>query len=263
MLFRLHMPKALRRFLILFTCVAITVATYALFRKAPIQEAPSAEKIEKSLTGEGLQDSNKAGSPENAAEPKIDGKAPSPQRSPTLKTPIILDRDNFERLVLECFRGHPCNFGEDPWHLYQYYKRSQHPRVCDSIIAVMRRKMEDPVYKEKNKALLLAMIQDFYPSTERDFQIAAYYAYLGELQKSVDLYLDLEKKSAKDSSLRPAPKLNIANVYYDLHKFREALPYYQAALKELLTGPETSSDQRSQIQFVQKRIEQIENELSS
>ena len=199
--------------------------------------------------------------PPKAAEPKQQAgsqlqEAKNQESSESEK--IILTEDNFEEFVTKCFQGKPCEFGEDPWALYQKFKRSQHPKVCDSIIAMMRRNLSDPAFKEKYKDVLLAMIRDYYPAREIDFQTAAYYDYLGDRQKSLELYLALERKQATDPELRHAPKLNIANVYYNLGKLKEARPYYQSALQELMTSPEKTSDQRSVIQFIQGRIQEID-----
>jgi tetratricopeptide (TPR) repeat protein len=108
------------------------------------------------------------------------------------------------------------------------------------------------------------MIRDFYPPEEKQFQEAAYYNYLGELEKSLELYLDLEKKSALDLSLRPAPKLNIANTFYDLGRSKEALPYYEAALEGYLSGQNQvlAPSQNDMIRFIEDRVEEIRKRSS-
>lgn len=229
---------------------SVLVVGLLLLRKSPspaaieapvnqIQEAPTSDAASNPIseTGTPFQDSAKA--------PPI----------------LVLTANNFEEIVHKCFAGEPCAFGEDPWVLYQSFKRSQHPRTCDSIIALMRKNLKDPAFREKYKDTLLAMIEDYYPPAEKDFQRAAYYDYLGDKEKSLALYLDLEKRAARDAVLRPAPKLNIANVYYDLHRLRESLPYYQAALQNLRNGPQVTPDQRQVMQFIQTRIDEIQEKL--
>ena len=93
------------------------------------------------------------------------------------------------------------------------------------------------------------MIDDFYPANEKLFQEAAYYNYLGDLEKSLSLYLALEKMSERDGSMTRAPALNIANTYFDLGRLPNALPYYEKALRET-TNPET-------LRFIDERISEI------
>ena len=184
-------------------------------------------------------------------------KSHEPQESKTLS----LNAENFERLFPSCFQGISCEI-EEPIKLYLYFKRSQHPSVGDSIIALMRKNLQEPKFKGRYANELLSIINDYYGPKEIQFQQAAYYAYIGNLEKSLALYLDLEKKSQRDSSLRSAPKLNIANVYYDLRRFQEALPYYKSALSEFLTDKDGVKDQDAVIQFIQMRIDEIKRALS-
>jgi hypothetical protein len=188
-----------------------------------------------------------------------DSQAPKPLTDST--PPFVLTTENIETSASICFQGKRCEFGEDPWGMYRHFRDSQHPKTCDTIIALLRRKMSEPEFREKYRGPLLSMIEDFYSPLEIDFQRAAYYAYLGELEKSLNLYLELEKRQAYDAGLRPAPKLNIANVYYDLHRLAEALPYYRAALEDLKNSPEKLSDQRAVQEFIEKRIEEISGKI--
>ena len=119
--------------------------------------------------------------------------------------------------------------------------------------------MKDELYRKRYKDILKKMIEDFYPPEELQFQQAAYYNYLGDLQKSLELYLDLEKKSLSDRSLRSAPKLNIANTLYDLQRYRDSLPYYQQALAEYVSREQEVSipSQNDMIRFIEGRIEDV------
>ena len=166
---------------------------------------------------------------------------------------IQLASNNFESFVSRCFEGEACEFSEDPWKMYEDFKLAGNTKAIDSLISFMRKKLQDEKFRSQHKEQLLKVIDDFYSPQERQFQEAAYFNYLGDLQKSLDLYLDLEKKSASDPSLRVAPKLNIANTFYDLGKYREALPYYEAALGSLGSGSHANDTGR----FIDARIAEI------
>ncbi len=170
---------------------------------------------------------------------------------------IKLNESNFENYVGRCFQGDPCEFQENPMDLYWNFKKANDRKANDLLISYMRKNLQNQVFAKQYKEILKKMIDDFYPPDEKQFQEAAYYNYLGDLRKSLDLYLDLEKKNVKDPSLRPAPKLNIANTYYDLGRFSDALPYYQAALGNYLSQQEQAAipNQNDLIRFIEDRIE--------
>ena len=171
-----------------------------------------------------------------------------------------LDSSNFEHRVSNCFQGEPCELTEDPLALYRFYKKNGNRRASDLLISYLRKNLKDPEFAGHYKDALKTMIDDFYPREEHQFQEAAYYNYLGELDKSLSLYLDLESKASADPSLKRPPKLNIANTYYDLGKLREALPYYQAALGRILASGYSQDDT---VRFVERRIEEIKTKLGS
>lgn len=179
-------------------------------------------------------------------------------------TEIGLTGGNFESYVSRCFKGEVCTFVDDPFAMYRRFKQSGNRRACDNLISFLRSKMKDEDYRSRYKVLLQKMIADFYPPEERQFQEAAYYNYLGELQKSLDLYLDLERKSQTDPSLRPAPKLNIANTLYDMKKYKESLPYYEAALDQYVSRQQEVAipSQNEMIRFVEGRIEDVRQRTS-
>ena len=171
---------------------------------------------------------------------------------PTSQEPgsFLLTPGNFEGFVHRCFAGEICTLDGDPWKLYQSFKVAGKHLAIDNLISFLRSKMGEADFRSIHKDALKRMIIDFYPLEERQFQEGAYYYYTGNLQKSLDLYLDLEKKTRLNPKLSPAPKLNIANVFYDLERFEEALPYYEAALKE-----EFARDRHSEaITFIEGRI---------
>ncbi len=159
--------------------------------------------------------------------------------------------------------GETCELSEDPMRLYEEFRASENRSANDDLLSFLREQLKNPQFRDQYKDVLLRMIQDFYSPEERQFQEAAYYNYLGNLQKSLDLYLDLEKKSKSDSSLRGAPSLNIANTYYDLGKFREALPYYQSARTEILSGQNRGivPAENEMVRFIDERIKQIDFNL--
>ncbi|MEK6554172.1 MAG: hypothetical protein AABZ31_02940 [Bdellovibrionota bacterium] len=178
-------------------------------------------------------------------------------------TETKLTISNFEGFVGKCFHGETCDFGDDPIAMYKYFKRSGNERACDSLIAFLRKQMKETTSRKRYKDVLKKMIDDFYPPEEKQFQEAAYYNYSGDLQKSLDLYLDLELKSQTDSSLRPAPKLNIANTFYDMKRYRDSLPYYEAALQEFISNGESGAvpGRNEMIRFVEGRIEDVKKHL--
>jgi tetratricopeptide (TPR) repeat protein len=202
---------------------------------------------------------------ELAGDPLPDTLPPAPAVPPKEAGPILLTAASFENLVADCFQGEACKLEEDPWKLYRLFKKEGKRRANDNLIAFLRSQLKDPLLKAQYKDVLKRMIEDFYPPRERQFQEAAYYAYLGELQKSLELYLDLEKKAAVNRRLRGAPKLNIANVYYDMARYKEALAYYQAALEDLKSGRARVGDpgKASMMDFIYSRIGEIEKNLET
>ena len=175
------------------------------------------------------------------------------------RDPISLSSNNFESSVSRCFQGEPCKFNEDPQKMYGAFKQPGNRAAMDSLISFLRSRMRDAGYRERYKDTLKAMIDDFYPPEEKQFQEAAYYNYLGDLDKSLQLYLDLEKRSLSDSTLRGAPKLNIANTFYDLGRKSEALPYYRAARADyeserIMSGVPSSNEM---LRFIDGRIDEI------
>ncbi|MEK2688775.1 tetratricopeptide repeat protein [Bdellovibrio sp. GT3] len=172
---------------------------------------------------------------------------------------LELNAGNFESLVSRCFQGEACVLADDPVKMYQDFKSAGNTRANDNLISFLRSKLRNPELKDKYKDVVLNMIADFYPQEEQKFQEAAYYNYLGDLNKSLDLYLDLEEKSKHNPGLKKAPALNIANTYYDLRKYAEAQPYYEQALAELTSGaPVPQPDPTA---FVEERISEIKARL--
>jgi tetratricopeptide (TPR) repeat protein len=170
---------------------------------------------------------------------------------------IELTEENFESNVLSCFRGEPCRLMEKPSKLYKDFKLAGDRKAIDHLISFLRSQLKDPDFRALYKDELKDMIDDFYPPNERQFQDAAYYSYLGDLQKSLDLYLDLEQRAQTNPDLRAAPKLNIANVLFDMKRYSDALPYYQAALADYNSGAQQQvafPDPREMIAFIERRI---------
>lgn len=178
-------------------------------------------------------------------------------------TKLELSRINFEDLVHRCFQGESCVLSEDPWVLYLYLKESRKEKAIDLLISYLRSQLKYPEFASRYKGPLKKMIDEFYPREELQFQQAAYYNYLGDLKKSLELYLDLQKKAATDPSLRNAPNLNIANTYYDLGQFKQALPYYELARNEYISREQEViiPSQNEMILFIEERIREIKTKL--
>jgi tetratricopeptide (TPR) repeat protein len=172
---------------------------------------------------------------------------------------LFLNSDNFESMSEECFQGTPCEVEGDPWAQYQALKKEAKKGVTDLYIAFLRKKMSDPKFKDQYKDMVKKMIKDFYPDDQMDFQMAAYYNYLGDLEASLKMYLALEKKSQMNPKIFSAPKLNIANTYYDLGRLKQALAYYQASLNDQKSTQ--TDDSVALINFINDRIELIREKL--
>lgn len=205
-------------FLSLFTCQEIQPASgqqrIEILKPTVVNTQNNQEELNKKMTAESNSD-----------------------RSDSLDN-LVLNGGNFESFVLKCFAGVSCKFGEDPKKMYQDFKENENRTANDSLISFMRSQLKNKEFRDKYKDLLKQLINDFYPQEEKQFQVAAYYNYLGDLQKSLDIYLDLQKRSQSDPSLKSAPLLNIANTLYDMHRFKESLPYYEAALQDSLARQE-------------------------
>lgn len=172
---------------------------------------------------------------------------------------IFFGASNVESMADECFQGAICEVEGDPWEQYLILKKENKRQVTDLYIALLRRKLSDSKFKDQYKDVLKRMIEDFYPASQIDFQMAAYYNYLGELELSLQKYLELEKKSKREPKLFQAPKLNIANTYYDLKRWSEALRYYKASLDDVKSTE--SNDSLESIHFINERIEIIRGKL--
>jgi tetratricopeptide (TPR) repeat protein len=168
---------------------------------------------------------------------------------------IMLNELNFEQFIKECFEGKPCSIEGDPWNIYRKFKASGQSQITDSYLSFLRKQLKDPKYREQYKEPLLKMIEDFYPPEKIDFQKAAYYNYMGELETSLNYYLDLDNKAKLDPKIFNAPKMNIANTYYDLGRFKEALSYYEAALND----PKNSNS----LDFIYNRIDEVKKKLNN
>ena len=191
---------------------------------------------------------------------EIINKSPSNKNtSDELSATILLTSGNFESFILKCFQGEKCKLGDSPSKMYQDFKSANNHGANDNLISFMRSQLREKEFRDQYKDSLKQMIDDFYPEEEKQFQEAAYYNYLGDLQKSLDLYLDLQEKEKNDPSLRGAPNLNIANTLYDMTRIKEALPYYEAALKDYLSGRVKADP--SPVSFIEDRIMQIKNKL--
>lgn len=180
--------------------------------------------------------------------------APTPEAKP-----LVLNAGNFESFVLKCFQGEPCVLEGDAMKMYQDFKAAGNTRAINSLISFLRSKLRKPEGRTQYKDIVKNMIDDFYPPQEKQFQEAAYYNYLGDLNKSLELYLDLKEKSKKDSSLREAPNLNIANTYYDMKKYAEAQPYYEEALQDFTSGRIKGDPDPTP--FIEERISEIKARL--
>jgi tetratricopeptide (TPR) repeat protein len=212
----------------------------------------------------------KTGSINHEQAPRAMGERASGQSNPEIsnqkesrKADLALTSGNFEGDVQKCFSGDNCILEDDPWKMYGDFKKANNQSAEDNLIAFMRSKLSDEEFRALYKEKLKKMIIDFYPPEERLFQVAAFYNYVGELENSLSVYKDLETKSEANPNLRPAPKLNIANTLFDLRRYREALPYYEMALRENLeNSPQVMNPSQNEMaRFIEDRISAIKKLL--
>lgn len=202
---------------------------------------------------------------------KVEEAALSPLPQVLVPTPrdiaavVVLNAGNFENFVGRCFHGEPCSLEENPEHLYRDFKLAGRTKANGDLIDYLRRQMKVEEFRERYKEPLKKMIEDFYSAHDLPFQLAAYYHYIGDLDRSLAMYLDLEVQVRADATLRPAPPLNIANLYYDLKKYPEALEYYRKSRAELFRAPHMmgrkSSDGVELLAFVEHRMEELKATL--
>ncbi|UYL08174.1 tetratricopeptide repeat protein [Bdellovibrio sp. SKB1291214] len=173
--------------------------------------------------------------------------------------PLSLTAGNFESLVSTCLKGESCVVEDDPLKMYQGFKTAGNTRAIENLISFLRSQLKKPELKDKYKSAVRSMIDDFYPAQEKQFQEAAYYNYLGDLNKSLELYLDLKEKSKKDAALRGAPNLNIANTYYEMKNYAAAQPFYEEAFLDYTSGKIKSDPDPTS--FIEERISEIKARL--
>jgi tetratricopeptide (TPR) repeat protein len=171
---------------------------------------------------------------------------------------IELFANNFESFVSRCFQGETCVFAEDPTAIYEHFRLTGNRKAMDQLLSVLRLRMQDSADRARYGETLKTMIENFYPPEEKQFQLAAFYNYAGDLERSLALYLDLEKKAATNPALRGAPKLNIANTLYDLGRKKESLPYYVAAKSDFEAAPAGGIPSNNEmLGFIETRISEV------
>ena len=96
---------------------------------------------------------------------------------------------------------------------------------------------------------------------DREFEEAAYYFNINDFEKSLELYLDIDRKAAVNPNLSPAPKLNVANVYYEMNRLLEARLYYEAALYDSQLKELEPGDRKDLISYIDRHISEIDEGL--
>lgn len=176
---------------------------------------------------------------------------------------IKLTSENFEDLYADCLDGKNCDAPKDPWKLYQYFKRKKNRIANDYLITYLsRKKLIDPDSRNQYKNVVKKMIEDFYPTEDRPDAMAEYYMLIEEKQKSLEIYLELEKKFKSDPRKNLTPNLNIGNIYYDLNRFAEALPYYRAAYEINLRDQQNDQNHVEVMDYIIDRINDINKRLN-
>ncbi len=96
---------------------------------------------------------------------------------------------------------------------------------------------------------------------DREFEEAAYYFNINDFEKSLELYLDMDRKAALNPNLSAAPKLNIANVYYEMSRLPEARLYYEAALYDSQLKELNPRERKDFISYINRHISEINEGL--
>ena len=249
-----------RAFIFFGIAVASSLAVLYFFKSNETSKTSAIVESTANTKGSYKTDKTTATLPSNESKTKANASAETSPTEPTFQGEIVLNGGNFEGFILKCFSGVPCKLGEDPLKMYSEFKAAGNRSANDHLISFMRSQLKNPDFRDRYKIVLKKIIDDFYPPEEKQFQEAAYYNYLGDLQKSLDTYLDLEKRTQSNPTLRPAPKLNIANTLYDMGRFKESLPYYEAALQESLVSREKLTPNPES--FIEGRIFDIKKSLN-
>ena len=242
---------------VVFILIFTGVCAFFLFHKKTQTHLSNAETTTEEISPAKPQDQKTSDIPSATQTPtpnNVQGDSNSQDPSQVLQ----LTSANFESLIPKCFQGTPCQLTEDAWRTYEVFKTSGNTHATSDLLSFLKIKIKDPTSRDAYREDLRKMIDDFYPAEEKQFHEASYYASLGDNQKALDLYLDLQQKSVDDSSLRPAPNVNIANVLYDLGRFSDALIYYRMAQDDLEMGSQRAQNQKDLIKFISQRIVEIQ-----
>jgi len=97
---------------------------------------------------------------------------------------------------------------------------------------------------------------------DREFEEAAYYFNINDFEKSLELYLEIDRKAALNPNLSSAPKLNVANVYYEMNRLPEARLYYEAALYDSQLKELKPGERKDFISYINRHISEINESLS-
>ncbi len=176
----------------------------------------------------------------------------------------LLNAENFEEFIHDCTSGLNCEIS-DPWKLYLYLKRSKKTDNSELLIGFLgSQKLTNPQTRNQYKEIVKIMIEDFYP-TNSYFKVAAeanYYMYLGEKTKALEMFLKLKQNYKNDRVKNISNDLNLANIYFDLKRLREALRYYESTYDEISKESQTDPNQVAVLDFVRGRISEINIYLS-
>lgn len=198
-------------------------------------------------------------SPAKAKKPRLKNKKEQKNEATSEevdKDVIELNEYNFSSNVNQCLNGYACELLEDPWALYQAFKREGKLNYIDDLVIFLRTKIGEDLHRDRYKAVLLKMIRDFYPPEDVQFQEAAYYEALGEHQKALENYLAVRKGDGGSTALGSGVDLAIANILFDMGRFSEALEYYESALRVYVNKTEDSPYLQETIRFIRERIEE-------
>ncbi len=141
--------------------------------------------------------------------------------------PIALNSDNLQAKGSLCESPDSCIFTEDPWDVYKRLKQSNNGDGISNLVKFLETKINDPKFKDMYAETLKAIVDDFYPQALR-------------LPETISSEVDL------------------ANFYYKMKRFNEALPYYKKAIEGLSVSEAKNSESAN---FIRSRIAELEQSV--
>jgi tetratricopeptide (TPR) repeat protein len=149
----------------------------------------------------------------------------------------------------------------------QTYLRSQSNKIIIFYLLISMEAFSSQRFRPMEKDLCSSYQDDSAINLTEDnpddweFEEAAYYFNINDFEKSLELYLDIDRKAALNPKSNPAPKLNVANVYYEMDRLLEARLYYEAALYDSQLKELKPGERKDFITYINRHISEINEGL--